>query len=525
MRHRGDVTTDTNLDVATDVDGVRAQITPLDSAPWPRRDPRDHAHAPTPLVSLEPSGAARAEWPGRVLGNRYRLSRQLGAGGYGAVFAADDLTTRGRVAIKVLTPAASQSAEMITRFHREAIAASRARHPHIVQVDDFDVDDDGDQYIVMEYLDGRDLAAVLASDGALPPARALAIAAQCARGLAAAHRVGVLHRDLKPANVFLVRRDDGDHSVKIIDFGISKLTRAAGDYTDVTSASKVVGTPCYMAPEQARGLALDVRCDVYALGVMLFEMLVGRRPFVGRSALEILSQHLDAPRVRPSRLRPELAACKGLDALVVRAISAAPANRFPSMEHFSEALVECLREIDPAAAERACEVTGELVASGPPTVRDTAVLRRRVARAVGVGALALAILAVVSWPRGADERIVSTRPAEPVPSDPPPLVEPPAASPTPAPRVVRVTSTPSGATVRVGDEVVGVTPFDVVIAPDALAPVITLSAPRHRARSVVLDGEHETIEVALERAPDRVRARPKRPPAPTGAAELGVSEW
>ena len=175
--------------------------------------------------------------PGDLIGGRYRLGRELGVGGYGVVFAAEDQLTGDRVAIKVLAPSATANAESLTRFHREAIATSRIRHPHIVDVADFDVDGDGGHFIVMEYLDGRDLSEALADDGPLAPARALAIASQCARGLAAAHRVGVLHRDLKPANIYLVRRPDGGEAVKIIDFGVSKLTQLAGDYTDVTSAS------------------------------------------------------------------------------------------------------------------------------------------------------------------------------------------------------------------------------------------------------------------------------------------------
>jgi hypothetical protein len=307
-----------------------------------------------------PRGVSRAPARGRVLGGRYRLRQQLGVGGYGVVFAADDQLTGDQVAIKVLAPGATTNAEMITRFHREAIAASRVRHPHIVDVTDFDADPEVGQYIVMEYLDGRDLAATLEAAGALPPARALVIAAQCARGLAAAHRVGVLHRDLKPANIFLVRRPDGGQTVKIIDFGVSKLTRVAGDYTDVTSASKTVGTPCYMAPEQARGEPLDARCDVYALGIVLFEMLVGARPFTGRAPLEILLKHVNAPRIMPSERRPELAACPGLDALVLRAIAIEPARRFRTMEDLGEALLATLGTIDPGVLENVTAITGEL---------------------------------------------------------------------------------------------------------------------------------------------------------------------
>ncbi|MCE9577545.1 MAG: serine/threonine protein kinase, partial [Deltaproteobacteria bacterium] len=345
---------ETDPGLTTDVEGRRAE-TPFElhvvageiANPTPRRrvSPLDA----TPLVVVDDAVARRRTPSGdRILGGRYRLSKQIGVGGYGAVFAGTDDLTGDRVAIKVLSPAAAQSSEMITRFHREAIAASRVRHRNIVDVTDFDVDIDGTQFIVMEYLDGCDLAETLDQTPVLAPARALAIAARCARGLDAVHRVGILHRDLKPANVFLVGAD----AIKIIDFGISKLTRAAGDYTDVTSASKVVGTPCYMSPEQARGLELDARSDVYGLGIMLYEMLVGERPFTGRSPIEILAKHIDAPRVPPSSRRPELAACPGLDALVVTAVAVLPERRYRSMAAFGDAIVACLRAIDPAAADR-----------------------------------------------------------------------------------------------------------------------------------------------------------------------------
>lgn len=374
---------DSDTGPVTDVERLVASMTPLDvdrftcavgeirAAPGPREVAHGIALAPTPGADLSVRLArAGTSSSGRILGGRYRLGRQLGAGGYGAVYAAEDTITGDRVAIKILAPSASLTHELVIRFHREAIAASRVRHPHIVHVADFDDDDDVGHYIVMERLDGCDLAQKLADEVRLAPVRALTIAAQCARGLAAAHRVGVLHRDLKPANVFVVRRADGREIVKVIDFGISKLTPIAGDYTDVTSASKVVGTPLYMAPEQARGKSLDARIDVYALGVMLYEMLVGERPFVGRSPLEILGNHLSAPRIPPSTLRAELAGCPGLDALVLRAIAADPAHRFPSMESFGDAIFECLRAIAPDAARHATEPTGQRAATAPPVTHD-----------------------------------------------------------------------------------------------------------------------------------------------------------
>jgi serine/threonine protein kinase len=498
--------------------------------------------APTPRVEVS-AGLARERAPtvARVLGGRYRLGRHLGAGGYGAVYAAEDTITGERVAIKVLSPAASQNQELIIRFHREAIAASRVRHPHIVTIADFDVDEDDGHFIVMEHLDGRDLSQTLAEARPLAPVRALTIAAQCARGIAAAHRVGVLHRDLKPANVFLVRRDGGGETVKVIDFGISKLTPLAGDYTDVTSGSKVVGTPSYMSPEQARGAVLDARTDVYALGVMLFEMLVGERPFTGRSPIEILGNHMSAPRVPPSTLRAELAAWPGLDALVLRALSPHPEQRFASMEVLGDALVACLRAIAPDAAEHATEPTGEQT-DRARLARDrapaTSVVSRGAPRLrwLGIAAAVIAAsIATVGWwardrvPATASHRAPAASPSTstsppPAPSPAPPpapspvvVVEPDVPAADTASRAVMITSTPRGASVYRGDRRVGVTPMTLTIDPADRAQPVTIEAAGYRSRRVLVGTDRDRVDVVLLRSP--------KPAARPAATARGVAEW
>jgi hypothetical protein len=464
-----------------DADGARLTdwrpVSELELAPYTDVDalsPRDSA-GPLDDTPRVPSGRMARTSPSgrdRVLGDRYRLGRSLGVGGYGAVFAADDLQTGQRVAIKVLSPAVSQSSEMLTRFHREAIAASRIRHPNIVDVVDFDVDGDGTQFIAMEFLDGHDLADHLVTVGRLEPAAALGIAAQCARGLAAAHRVGVLHRDLKPANVFLVDSGDGNERVKVIDFGISKLTRLAGDFTDVTSASKMVGTPRYMSPEHARGDELDGRADVYSLGVMLFEMLTGEPPFVGRSALELFARHLRAKRQPPSARVPALGTCPGLDALVVRALAAERDARFASMDDFADAIVACLRAIAPAAADDVLDYSGEI--SGP---RLTAPPRTRLAARLVPAALVVAAAAVLAG-------VMATRAGH----APPPMeaTPPPAIVPAAVPAAAASSAPDAG-----------------VAAPASAPPRTTAPAPAKVRR--------------VTRPPSRERT--------IDAAKLGVSEW
>jgi eukaryotic-like serine/threonine-protein kinase len=510
---------DTDTGPVTAVDVGFALMTPFSVGRAKRDTTPALAFAPTPRVEIS-AGLERERvlLASRILGGRYRLGRQLGAGGYGAVYAAEDTISGERVAIKLLSPAASQSHELVIRFHREAIAASRIRHPHIVNVADFDVDEDDGHFIVMEHLDGRDLAQTLAEVRTLAPLRALTIAAQCARGLAAAHRVGVLHRDLKPGNVFLVRKDGGGESVKVIDFGISKLTQIAGDYTDVTSSSKVVGTPSYMSPEQARGAVLDARTDVYALGVMLFEMLVGERPFTGRSPIEIIGNHMSAPRVAPSALRPELADYPGLDDLVLRAIASAPDQRFASMASLADALVACIRTIAPAAADHVTEPTGEQTPRAHSDREVTSPIVRATPRWLLI-ALVVAIVASVAaivWSSRTSEKAAPHEVITPAVKTPPVLESPPP-PPPPTSREITITSSPSGADVYRGDARIGVTPLTITLEPTERS--LKVVAPGYRAKSIVVRDGEDQVDVVLT-----AKRAPKPPPRTTPSVR-GVADW
>jgi protein kinase-like protein len=334
-------------------------------------DEETDAAAPPTEVAPEPV-------PGRLLGGRYLLRRRLAIGGFGAVFEASDRRLEKRVAVKVLSPHVAGNREMLTRFRREAIAASAVGHEGIVAVTDFDRDADGTYFIAMELLDGRDLADLIAGSGPLAPGRALTIAAGVADALDCAHHRGILHRDLKPANVFVLERSRGD-LVKVIDFGISKLMRRGAEAMELTRSGQVVGTPYYMAPEQAQGrAAIDGRADVYALGVILYEMLVGEPPFVGENYLEVAFQHVIAEPVAPS-LRGA-GTGKSLDRLVLRALAKSPEERFLSMAQFSAAILDELAAIDPGAAAvvRARQEHASPAARRPSAaVVDPAARRRR----------------------------------------------------------------------------------------------------------------------------------------------------
>jgi serine/threonine protein kinase len=273
---------------------------------------------------------------GETVGN-YRITAKLGEGGMGAVYLAEHPVIGRKAALKVIHPRHARNAEVVGRFVNEATAIARIGHEHIVEVTDFGRTSAGDLYFVMEYLEGRTLGALLDAEAPLPPARALAIAAQIADALAASHAHGVVHRDVKPDNVFLVRRGDDRSYVKVLDFGLAKLARGA-DAGPGSRPGIVMGTPHYMSPEQCRGERdVDERADVYALGVVLFQMLTGQVPFPGGASGEILLKQVSMRAPSARALAPTVPLA--LDAAVARALAKERAERFETMAAFRDALL------------------------------------------------------------------------------------------------------------------------------------------------------------------------------------------
>ncbi len=240
------------------------------------------------LLSEEPSLV------GHVLDGKYTLISKLGEGGMGSVYLAEQATMGREVAIKVLRREFSQNRMAIKRFLREARAASKLAHPNTITVYDFGQSNDGLLYLVMEKLTGRPLADILDSDGSLPVERAVHILAQICDSLSEAHKNGITHRDLKPENIFIEEKVGNPDFVKVLDFGIAKM---AGDETttQATAAGMICGTPAYMSPEQAMGKEIDGRSDIYALGVLLYEMLTNEKPFEGDTPMEVMLKHINEP--------------------------------------------------------------------------------------------------------------------------------------------------------------------------------------------------------------------------------------
>ena len=493
-----------------------------------------------------PTGSATESWPqdrqapeivqegdedegpdpmiGRVLSGLYKVDRRIGEGGMGQVYLALHIHLDKAFAVKVLSGKVASNKGAVERLRQEARAAGSIKHDNIVDVVNFDVMETGDVFLVMEMLEGKSLAEVI-EEGPMSLERALPIAYQLCDGLQAAHDNGIVHRDLKPENVFICRKRDADF-VKILDFGISKIKTAEAEKVRMTRTGQLVGTPLYMSPEQARGEAdIDHRADVYAMGVMLYEMLTGRPPFEGGNYFQLLWKHgNEAPRP-PSEL---VGMPPGIEAAILRSLAKTPDERWPSMKELGDALAAAAPEVPldpgrlmslPPRASAPTPTPDAPVADPDPVVPASSRTPWIVAAVVlllGVAGAAYALggggsstgeTSEVSEPEGgerqaepeATEATEATETTETTEAEStmaavlPEGVEPP--------RQVRVrfVSTPTGAVVRRGDERLGQTPFELDLPPDERFEV-QFSLPNHRSRSVPVEPvDGAEVDVRLQR--------------------------
>jgi serine/threonine-protein kinase len=410
--------------------------------------------SPGRTVHVMDDSSAQDPLTGLKLGE-YELRQRIGVGGMGLVYEGIQPLIGKRVAVKVLRPELAAAEEQVARLLAEARAVNAIRHRGIVDIFGFGQVPDGRQYIIMEYLEGVALDAHLTEKGRLPVSEVLDILDEVLSALGAAHGAGVVHRDLKPSNIFLVKQPDGSRYVKLLDFGLAKMGLPTGR-TAQTRTDMVVGTPEYMAPEQARGQPVGPMTDLYALGVVAFEMVTGRLPFTGTSPVDLLMKHVDARPPRPSEFVPELPAA--LDAFVLQMLTKDPEARPGSAEQLRRQLQRLrdtltqqahARPMAPEPARRATPealppaeavkpeptepIKPEPVKPAPPpeTPRTTGGTPSSRRLLMGVGALALVglggglVLALSGGPAPTPPPQVAIAPPEPVKPPPPqPVVEP-----------------------------------------------------------------------------------------------------
>jgi serine/threonine-protein kinase len=329
-----------------------------------------------------PTAPATTLAVGDVVAERYRIDALLGQGGMGVVYRAEHLHLRKPLALKVLLSEWSSIPEVVARFEREAVAASNIQSPHVAAATDFGRLPNGSFFLVMEYVSGCTLRSVL-EGGALAPARALHILRGIVSGLHAAHSLGIVHRDMKPENVMLIERDGDPDFVKLLDFGIAKVAGfggagPGGTSNPLTQVGAVIGTPDYMAPEQGLGESTDVRTDLYSVGVMLFEMLAGQRPFQGE-AVTVIMKHVSA-EVPELPVAVADGAGEGVSAILRRLLQKKVGDRFPSAADLLAAIDGCQRQGLP----------GRSPGSSPDL---TATLARRAGKSIVMGLKASEIAA------------------------------------------------------------------------------------------------------------------------------------
>jgi eukaryotic-like serine/threonine-protein kinase len=519
------------------------------SAPPPA--PRDTPDAPDAresqevqrAVSIVPPGPGSDRYLGCTIDNRYKVEGIVGEGGMGVVYQCRHKIINKRVALKILRADLARDPEVTERFLMEAKAASAIDDEHIIDISDFGQLPDGAAYFVMEFLDGTPLAQVSGSGKPMPPARIVHISLQLAEGLAAAHRMGIVHRDLKPDNVFLITRGKEPDFVKILDFGIAKVsTRATGRLTQVGS---VFGTPHYMSPEQAAGAPLDQRGDIYALGVILYEMATGHVPFDADNFVGILSQQLYQAPLPPRQRAPELAISPALEALIMRCLEKKPEDRYQSM-HEVHADLLALQEQNltslpvPWAAQAEASSNDQVPANEAEFTTGSLRPPRRWPLYVAIAAPLVLVgsvfaLQVNSTNRQPPPRTMQrpvSEPAEAPPVNQPAAAEspaPPIAVPEPATTKVILGIAPTSAHVFRGELDLGPSPVVIDVPQDSEIDV-EIRHPEYKTRRLVLDGSESRLAIELEplkktkKRKTDARQRKSGPKTPIGG-ELFVEPW
>ncbi len=460
---------------------------------------------------------------GQVLDGRYEIEKVLGEGGMGLVYKARHTTLNKALAIKVLKAEVSKDQEIVQRFRQEAQSATAIGNHHIIDISDFGALADGSTYFVMEFLDGISLTRAIEPGRPLEARRTIHIAKQLCRALGAAHDIGIVHRDLKPDNIYLISRGGDKDFVKVLDFGIAKV---GGAKSKLTQVGQVFGTPHYMSPEQCAGTQVDKRTDIYALGVIMYEMTSSRVPFDADNLMGILTKHLYEEPVRPHELPPPVDVPASLEAILMKCLSKKADLRYQSMQEVLADLELAEQGLTPSAVVegvRRASLTGTQNATGAQgtgsgftmDVGDV-VLPKKSSTGLIVGALAAVLVVgggiLLAMSGGEPEEVKpEPTPVAEVPATPPPTVTPPTdtsstGTTVPAEAVVQVTiaSVPAGAGVYNEGGLLGHTPFQIPRPERTEAALdLLLKLDGHREQTVRVNSFTQpqlTVELEKEKA-------------------------
>jgi serine/threonine-protein kinase len=490
---------------------------------------------PPPAGTVDP-------YIGATIDGRYFVEAQLGEGGMGVVYRCRHTIIDKKVAMKVLRADMARNEEVTERFLNEARSASSIGNPHIIDISDFGRLPDGATYFIMEFLTGTPLAELAEAREPIDPARAGHIGLQLTEGLSAAHESGIIHRDLKPDNIYLVTQGSQEDFVKILDFGIAK---ASSSNSKLTQAGQVFGTPHYMSPEQASGSEVDLRSDIYAVGVILYELTTGRLPFDADNFMAILTQHMYKAPVPPSQIEGlQYGLPPGLEDVILRCMAKEPGERFQSMGELGEDLKHVFAGTLPTASSDMRSMTDNY--GSPQEYYDrrsgteaeaTSESKSPLMLYASVGLLAAAAAGAAVWFMGqkaepALNPVVAEAPAEPAATEETDVA--------PETTQVAIAAAPLSAHVYQGSKDLGESPVMIDVGEDPVDLTVRLDG--YIPRQLSIDGSQPKVSIELEKIPveeptvkaaaprPRPAARPSPAPRPKpkpkslGGGEL-VNPW
>jgi tRNA A-37 threonylcarbamoyl transferase component Bud32 len=486
---------------------------------------------------------------GQVLDGRYKIESVLGEGGMGIVYKAVHTALRKPLAIKVLRHEVSKNEQIVARFKQEAQSASQIGNQHIIDISDFGALRDGSTYFVMEFLNGRSLTVALQQQRFELP-RTLHVMKQLCKALGAAHEIGIVHRDMKPDNVQLVERGDDKDFVKVLDFGIAKV---GGTTSKLTQAGQVFGTPHYMSPEQCAGTHVDHRTDIYAVGVILYELATGQVPFDADNLMGILTKHLYENPIPPHELPPPVNVAPALEAVILKCLAKKPEQRYQSMAELSADLDAVEHGLTPKAVvdqvqrtTLASQTSPELASGGrvtfghgQPTASGVIPGRKSPWPVIGAVVAVVAVLGGVGFvafgSRSSDANVVKPAPAAPAEAAVAPSALPssgtapapaPSAAPAPAPEAapaqITISSEPAGAELYRDHALLGNTPVTLSKPKDPQHLELELRASGYQSKTFSISAmTDDELKITLTA---QSKASSHRPAPQAHAAEPAPSK-